>query len=199
MRKLGRIARRVATAVSLILLVAVVTAWVRGQWGWERVGVTRLAVDEDTYRAWHVRADWSNGGIGILMERDDADGQQVRAAGLPEQVRWKSHYSRMKLLARSGGHKVDVHGASRWVTKATEGSVGWIEYRAVYLSLFFPCWMGVLVFGVMPAWRGVVWSRERRRRKLRREGRCIGCGYDLRATPGRCPECGLEVGEGQGS
>ena len=55
-----------------------------------------------------------------------------------------------------------------------------------------PHWFLCLLAG-MP---GLVWLWRRGRRK-RPSGYCPDCGYDLRATPERCPECGRETGRGR--
>src|SRR5262249_50948392 len=56
-----------------------------------------------------------------------------------------------------------------------------------YWNLIVPSWSLVLLFAVLPTtW---LWHSLRRRRRLRL-GLCCVCGYDLRATPDRCPECG---------
>jgi hypothetical protein len=53
--------------------------------------------------------------------------------------------------------------------------------------LEIPYWIPVAVFGAFPAGR---WSMRRRRWHRARVGLCPQCGYDLRASPDRCPECG---------
>jgi hypothetical protein len=40
---------------------------------------------------------------------------------------------------------------------------------------------------------GLLIGLHRGRRKLRPAGLCRRCGYDLRATPERCPECGTRA------
>ena len=46
----------------------------------------------------------------------------------------------------------------------------------------------VLAAALPTAW--LIGRQVESSRRWKVEGRCRNCGYDLRATPGRCPECG---------
>lgn len=54
-------------------------------------------------------------------------------------------------------------------------------------KLGIPIWSLVILFSIWPMLTTIRWWRTRRRLWT---GRCLACGYDLRATPDRCPECG---------
>jgi hypothetical protein len=54
-------------------------------------------------------------------------------------------------------------------------------------NISVPHWFAEGLLAVPPA----AWLlAERRRRRRPQRGRCATCGYDLRATPDQCPECG---------
>jgi predicted RNA-binding Zn-ribbon protein involved in translation (DUF1610 family) len=54
-----------------------------------------------------------------------------------------------------------------------------------------PYWLVAAVLGIPPSIWAARWRRMRlsQRRALMRK--CTACGYDLRATPDHCPECGM--------
>jgi hypothetical protein len=62
----------------------------------------------------------------------------------------------------------------------------YIESGATWWA-WFPHWFLSLLVAILPALhlRAVIRSR-----RLHRAGHSPRCGYDLRATPARCPECG---------
>jgi len=62
-------------------------------------------------------------------------------------------------------------------------------------------WSSVLIV-VVPLWTwlvlampllAIVLARQLKTRRRRTRGLCLVCGYDLRASPSRCPECGTLV------
>jgi hypothetical protein len=78
---------------------------------------------------------------------------------------------------------------------ATVNSFPLREDRLTCLSVVLPAWFLVCLLGILPAY---VWtSHFLTTRKRRRMGLCPKCGYDLRATPDRCPECGTVIPTGE--
>jgi hypothetical protein len=67
----------------------------------------------------------------------------------------------------------------------TSSRAGWSAptLRFVRLALWFP----LIAFAVLRVVRALVWRRSRRRIT---RGLCPACGYNIQATPDRCPECG---------
>jgi hypothetical protein len=172
-RCIAAVPRRLATlaaAVSLLLCVATVALWI-GTLGRE-VSLYRGQVKQQT-----LRGDWFALGRGEFIWSSS-----IMPAGRPHaktgytwraEDRWDN--ARLFLAYGSGLRRVGFEMKS-----GTQG-------RERYRLLAAPCWFVALALSILPAMKGLSLYR---RRKLVAEHGCPRCGYDLRATPERCPECG---------
>jgi hypothetical protein len=76
-----------------------------------------------------------------------------------------------------------------WIQKLKFGPLS-SGYVKNICNISVPFWIAAILCAVAPA----TWLRRRLRAQVRDDTpRCPGCGYDLRATPERCPECGAHA------
>ena len=155
----------IAAAVSLVLCMVVAGFWVRSMWRWDHV--SRHWFAPGRHRV--IALDSNRGRISLNW------GALPDAPGRPESVR----------TTRTSGSPRDVTVTAwqRWAYEYQRTSNGpeVIRYLAVH-----DVWLVALTSVLPGCWVLVA----RRRRRLLMLGRCAACGYDLRATPERCPECG---------
>jgi hypothetical protein len=67
---------------------------------------------------------------------------------------------------------------------------GTVTYGTDFKAYFCPLWSCVLLFLLLPL---LELPRMIRNLQRLRGGLCLNCGYDLRASPNKCPECGAAV------
>jgi hypothetical protein len=72
---------------------------------------------------------------------------------------------------------------------------GWYSETTVLV----PYWFLLVSTSILPAVAVLRLGRYLWRRQRQRRGLCPRCGYDLSATPGRCPECGTVPAGGEGA
>ena len=155
------------TALSLLLCVAVCVLWVRSY---------RVADSFVTSRNLAVS------GLGklALLRSYGTEGDNASAG------RGLGRYNPDNLNVEIG---VLFQGSREWAV-----GDAWVllngDRAGGRVLVVVPDWVVVLLTAPAPAAWAARWYRRRRRRSA---GLCASCGYDLRATPGRCPECGASA------
>ena len=184
---------------SLLIAFAATVAWVRSAFVGDQVFLRDNDVEArgDHGMLWTDYNLHSGGGVRSLWVSENEDRGNYHDPDLrgylplPERHGWE--------LRRSAGPARPRTFApsqwGRWRVRVGRFGAGAEAYRGVqagsdesYLTL--PYWSIALPAAAVGA---CGFAGALRRRARHRSGRCPACGYDLRATPERCPECGRET------
>ena len=185
-----RVLRRLASATaiaSLLLCMTTAVLWVRSYWKSDCWGRFGYVVKSHLYHQQFIQSEKGRLAIsdwGVVMDDRTVAHMDERAAKRDFDYQWKRI-----------GWGIWWPEQHRWwenvalirVQKNTKNAVAMGVGSG--FNLVVPYWVLTLLFLVSPA----MWSVRRWRTRRWRPGLCRNCGYDLRESRERCPECGRVV------
>jgi hypothetical protein len=197
MRRLARHLFTFAAALSLLLFVAACVLWVRSHWiyvRWDTYHRSTTHVQRGQARLVCSSSDrWVTVAAGGMQLRSTSaeTSQPFGQPGTWDRSEWKLSGGTYPLSRfKPPGLKLAIICVGFQCVIADYRGPDALGGPMIYkeLSVTLPFWFVALMTAVLP----VLWFRSsRRRRRVRRDGLCPNCSYDLRASPDRCPECGM--------
>ena len=161
-----KLLRTVALVSAVLLLGCCAFLWYRSGPG-QTMDTIQTAWTDRTFSAWSAQ-----GTLYAVSERLDPP---------QEESPWRWEFRRGARLINISMKRVGSLPMGR----------PWLKLSGPDKVLIAPYWFLCLLFAAYPATAG---ARSLRRWLLRRaraaRNACLACGYDLRGTPGKCPECG---------
>jgi len=181
-----RILLNAASLISLILLIATFIFWARGS-SYTRDTVVHYSRSPEKQTTTWILAGSHRGSIAILFFKrtwrspEAYHDREVIAADDYPGLTFHSNQSPVSDLAPLWLKP----GFDVLYSSAVPGGKSLAAQSVIGLSV--PHWFLLALFSVLPLLRLFRHFRSTQRRKT---GLCPSCGYDLRATPTLCPECG---------
>ena len=174
-----------AAAISLALCALATALWVRSYSGSDSV-TCRWMTAADAHHTEHrgQEIQWTLGQVRFLIRHDTAyfPGQMTPDAAKPQWTYFRYGQGHAGWDAPPATDLLSRLGFAIWETGLSTSFSD--SSDRVWAA---PAWLLTVAFAVLPA----AWAfGAYRRRRRRQAGRCTNCGYDLRASGERCPECG---------
>lgn len=208
MLRLGRQLMRILAWGLLLACLATTVFWIRSYWAMDFFGRMTFVDRSDGPQSITIGIASGRGGIGYwnsdtryppgvkftkhrvswqswLQQQDG----RLRWRVL-EELQYPFMRSPQKPADRFGFFVVHINSTAPppW---ALDGSQLRYWHEVVVVA---PYWFVLAIMGFWPAvYFGVRIYRDMKTTRRKRYGLCVNCGYDLRASNDKCPECGAEI------
>jgi hypothetical protein len=175
--------------ISLLLCVATLTVWVRSYWvmtsfGDQRSLVPRIRIAPPDFRPTSVELTRN-----FVVSRGEVEGARIAfPVGQLSDMDF-AYFDSVSAPAVRAATPPPIYVGNSWLNRrgfTASYSSDDRFYSSWSATLAAPLWFIALLTSAIPA----RWLYLRRRARVYGAGFCNRCGYDLRATPDRCPECG---------